>query len=88
MKTLIHIILFIGIVFVIVGYVSSRRRCPPAKVEYRYVPRTFVEEQEQPVPVEEIFAKMFREQQPWLGGFSDIHIPRNDNINKHFISAS
>lgn len=70
------------------GWATSRRNCPPSKVEYRYVPRTFVEEQNEPVPMEDIFGKMFREPQPWVGGFSDIYIPRAENINQNFISAA
>jgi len=38
--------------------------------------------------MEDIFGKMFREAQPWIGGFSDIYIPRNENINQNFISAA
>lgn len=82
------LLIFIGIMFVLVGWATSKRQCPVTRVEYRYVPRTFVEEQNEPVPMEDIFGKMFREQQPFVGGFSDIYIPRNENINQNFISAT
>ena len=82
------IILLVGMALLLVGWATSKRNCPPSRVEYRYVPRTFVEEQNEPVPMEDIFGKMFREAQPWIGGFSDIYIPRNENINQNFISAA
>ncbi len=87
MKFIALSLIFIGIMMVVVGWVRSNRNCPIAPVEYRYVPRTFVEEQNEPVPLDDLFGKMFREQQPWVGGFSDIYIPRNENINQNFISA-
>jgi hypothetical protein len=39
-------------------------------VEYRYIPRTFKEEQEIPVPLFDVFGSMFTESSPWFGSFN------------------
>jgi hypothetical protein len=51
LSVLLLILLIIGINFVFVGFFVSLRSCPPAKVEYRFIPRTFNEEMEAPVSV-------------------------------------
>jgi hypothetical protein len=48
---LLLILLIIGINFIFVGFFVSLRVCPPVKVEYRFIPRTFNEEMENPVSV-------------------------------------
>ena len=91
MNFLLISLLVAGFVFILVGFIQSRQKCPPPKVEYRYVPRTFVEEQNEPVPVTEIFAKMFLEPTPWLGHSAGKLGPpnlREQNLNRFFISQS
>lgn len=41
----------IGANLLFIGILSKFRVCPPPKVEYRFIPRTFNEEQESPVSV-------------------------------------
>jgi len=91
MRTIFIALLFIGITIIIIGVVRSQMHCPPNKVEYRYVPRTFVEEQNDPTPITEIFAKMFLEPTPWIrhsGGKFGPANRRGEDINKYFISQS
>lgn len=60
MSSLIVIILLtVGIYFILKGLL----RCPPPQVvtEYKFVPRTFKEEQENPVSIVNLFDKMFQE---------------------------
>jgi len=45
MRTIVVIILIIGIIFVTIGYMENYKKCPSTKIEYRYVPRTFYDEQ-------------------------------------------
>lgn len=81
----------IAFVLIIVGYIRSQRHCPPARVEYRFVPRTFIEDQEAPVPVTDIFAKMFFESTPWLSHEAGKLLPppqQRHSVNKYFISQS
>jgi len=86
-RQLIYIILFAGTVFIVIGYAASKRTCPPPVIEYRYIPRTFTEEQENPVSLEDIYAKMFRENSPQPGGYVDIYIPKNEVTHTNFVDA-
>lgn len=87
MKSLIIILTFIGILAVTVGYVNQIKKCPPPKVEYRYIPRTFEEEQENPPKVSELFNTMFSQPSPWIRGVL-ANTPKNSDINRYFISQS
>lgn len=87
-KPLIYLLLFAGVIFIVIGYAASKRECPPPVIEYRFIPRTFTEEQDSPVSLEDIYSKMFREASPQPGGYVDIFIPRNEVTNKNFASAT
>ena len=63
---LLLILLFIGILLTSIGYVKSENSCPAPIIEYRYIPRTFQEEQDNPTKVTEIFETMFDNQSPWI----------------------
>jgi hypothetical protein len=65
--------LTVGILLLITGlyilYISMKSInlvCPKI-IEYRYIPRTFEEEQREPVRPSVIFEKMFTQQQPNAG---------------------
>lgn len=91
MNVFLMLLLLIGFVFVTIGYVKSGKRCPPRRVEYRYVPKTFVEEQESPTPVTDIFAKMFYESSSFLVNHGTRPLPpptQQSDINKFFVSQS
>lgn len=75
-------LLLIGLTFIIIGIINSKK-CDPKRIEYRFVPRTFKEEQENPVGVQEIFNDMFEKPTPWIGGFGE---PDVNFINRRFIS--
>jgi hypothetical protein len=83
------LILFVlGVIFISVDLTKSAyNQCPQSKVIYKFVPRTFREEQESPISVSELFAKMFEEPTPWVGGFTLNKTLRRD-LNMHFISQS
>ena len=38
-------LLLIGLIFLIIGYMERYKKCPLPKIEYRYIPRNFYEEQ-------------------------------------------
>jgi hypothetical protein len=65
MRLLIIILLLAGFTMMIQGILKSGMTCPPPKIVYRYVPRTFKEEQDMPVPMESIYGKMFAEKDAW-----------------------
>ena len=53
-------ILYIGILFIVIGYVKQSNKTKTI-IEYRYIPKTFEEEQENPTKVGQIFKNMFTE---------------------------
>ena len=59
MRSIALLLLFIGIVLVVIGYTKSTLKCPPPKIEYRFVPRTFYEEQLSSGNVSKTFQSMF-----------------------------
>ncbi len=62
--------LIILIVLLFIGYeiirLNTLKKCPKPYIEYRYVPRSFKDEQDEPVPIDDIFNKMFAKPSPWM----------------------
>ena len=91
MNVLLLLLLLVGFVFIVIGFVKANNTCAPQKVEYRFTPRTFVEDQESPVPVTDIFAKMFFESSSFLVNHGTRPLPppsQMRDINKYFISQN
>ncbi len=67
---MIMVLLMIGVIMVAVGYVKSNQQCPPPRIEYRYVPKSFNEEQQVHTPIMAMsgMSGMFNNEDPWLGG--------------------
>jgi len=78
MNSIALLILIIGIIFIIIGYNKSTEKCPPPKIEYRFIPRTFYDEQVSPVNVKEIFGDLFKGEDSWLNKYNSI---KNKNLN-------
>lgn len=87
MRSLITILAFLGILSITVGYINQLKKCPPPKIEYRYIPRTFQQDQENPVKVSELYHTMFAEPTPWIRGVN-ANPSKNNEINRYFISQS
>ena len=86
MKSFFVILLFIGIIWIIIGYINQIQTCPPPQVEYRYIPRTFEEEQTSPAKVSQLFRDMFEKPSPWVAGFRIEYIkPNIYELNKYYI---
>lgn len=89
MKAIIILLAFIGIIALVVGYVNQLKQCPPPKVEYRYIPRSFEEDQNDPAKVSQLFRTMFEMPTPWIAGYRLGFIRPNINrLNKFNISQS
>ena len=69
MKSVILLFLFIGIIFMVIGYIKTNQKCPPPIIEYRYYPKTFNQQMEDEVPVSMIFGKMFKDKTPWIRNY-------------------
>ena len=89
MKSIVMLLFFGSILLITVGYVNQLKKCPPPKIEYRYIPRTFQQEQDNPVSVGQLFNNMFEEPSPWIAGFTlGGNASKNQSINRYFISQS
>ena len=86
MRQLVLFLFFIGVMAVVVGYVQQNKQCPSDRVEYRFIPRTFQEDQDNPVSVVELFDTMFHEPTPWIRQIGTT--PRRSDLNRYFISQA
>jgi hypothetical protein len=66
MRSIILFFTFIGVILITVGYVKTNMECPPPLVKFKYIPKTFDEEQNNPVPITNLFGKMFDKDSPWV----------------------
>jgi hypothetical protein len=64
---LLFLIYFIVILVVIeLVKLNTLTKCPKPLIEYKYIPRTFQEEQEEPVIIQDLFSDMFNKSSPWM----------------------
>ena len=68
MKSIILVLAIVGIVFIAVGYVQGNFQCPPPQIQYRYITKTFDDEQNVPTPLMSIggIYSMFENDSPWI----------------------
>jgi hypothetical protein len=69
MKTIILLIALAGIILIASGYINNNLQCPPPKIEYRYVTKSFNDEQNNSQPLMSIggVSDMFNKDSPWMG---------------------
>ena len=85
MNSIALLILIIGLIFILLGYNNSTNKCPPKKIEYRFLPRTFYDEQMTPTNISNIFSNLFNSEDTWLNRFSG---NERDDINwKNFFNT-
>jgi len=88
MKSLIMMLTFIGIISIVVGYVNQIKKSPPPTVEYRYIPRTFEEDQANPVKISELYNAMFVEPTPWVYSMTLGSGVKNSELNRYYVSQA
>ena len=59
MKLLILIIFIMACIFITIGYNKSNLKCPPTKIEYRYIPKSLYQIQFEEQNINELFDTMF-----------------------------
>lgn len=69
MKSLVLLLLVVGIMAITIGYHQKLQENLKEKtiIEYRYIPRSFYEEQLQPVNVQQSFYDMFNKENVFSG---------------------
>jgi len=85
-KSILLLLLIIGIILIAISISKTQQSCPPQKIVYKYVPRTFDEEQDEPVYASDIFKAMFTQPSAWNNGLLEFDRSKQDSINKYFIS--
>lgn len=87
-KSVILLIIFIGIIFIAIEVVRIQAGLTDhkPKIEYRYIPRTFEEEQYEPVYVSEIFETMFSQPSPWIISVRNYDRIKQERVNQFFVS--
>lgn len=68
MKLLVIVLFVIGITLVLNGYYRNTMQCPSERIVYRYIPKSFAQEQLDSVKVSDIFQPMFRDADPGVYG--------------------
>ena len=87
-KSILLFFLFVGLLLMIIEIMRSMNECKPQKIIYRYVPRSFEEEQNNPVMVSEIFKTMFSQPSPWIDSINSNDDRKKEEINNYFISQA
>lgn len=74
-KSISFFLLFTGIILITIGYVQSENLNKPERVMYRYVPRSFQEEQAVNTPILSTFGSMFEKRDPLsqINGYVDTY---------------
>ena len=81
MNSLPLLFLMLGMFFILVGYYKYNKTCPPPKIEYRYIPRTFYNEQMSPGNVQQNFHDMFKRSSTWTNYPVGAAAANSDNSN-------
>lgn len=84
--TLLIIFAIMGIVCITINLVMLNIPIPESKIVYRYIPKTFEEEQNEQPFVTDIFKSMFTENSPWINSIMDYDRRKQTAINKYYIS--
>lgn len=85
-KKILLMIIFIGILLLTIGFTLQFQKCPEQKTIYKYMPRTFEMEQNDPVYASDIFKKMFSNSDVWVATINEFDTKKHEEINKYFIS--
>ena len=68
MKSIILLLAIIGIIIIASGYIQNNLQCPPPIVQYRYIQKTFDQEQDTQKPLLSMAGvnNMFENDSPWV----------------------
>lgn len=66
MKNILLFVFIIGTFMVLFGYTKSYQKCPEPQIEYRYIPRSFYDEQMSPPNIFKSFNGLFNNKDTWF----------------------
>jgi hypothetical protein len=82
MKSISVMLLVIGLILLVVGYYENKQNCPVRKIEYRYIPRQFYEEQMNESNLKNLYSDMFDKASIWQKyPIGDIDISGGNKMN-------
>lgn len=84
MNSIVLLIFLTGIIFIVIGYTKSQNKCPPPKIEYRFVPRSFYEQQLSPDNISLRFQNMFSQNSPWYNYYQEEITPSIESRTNNF----
>jgi hypothetical protein len=87
-NNILIILMIVGLVCAVVSLTKELSTQPEQIIEYKYIPRTFQEEQDNPVYVSDIFKDMFDKPSPWVASINNIDYQKKQEINNFFISQA
>ncbi len=85
-KFIIIILIFLGILCIVVSISKNNQQYQQPKIIYRYIPRTFEEEQNEPVYASDIFRTMFEQPDVWMLSVGALDSHKNEQVNKYFVN--
>jgi hypothetical protein len=87
-KGIVILIVFIGLMLIITDVIRVKAGLVDKEPEiiYRYIPRTFEDEQLNPVFVTDIFETMFSQPSPWADSVAKYDSRKQEKINQYFVS--
>lgn len=71
-RFIVLVLFIIGVIFIVIEVTRSYNECPVPEIKYRYLPRSFKDEQNEPVPINDLYGRMFDEPSPWVGSFTKV----------------
>jgi hypothetical protein len=86
----------IGVIILLVGFLIlyidqyyryRDREKPKEKIIYRYLPKSYQDELNEPVFPSDVFETMFSRPDPWILSLNDLDKRKAEKINKYFVSA-
>jgi hypothetical protein len=87
-RGLLILVIFIGIILITIEVTRTSAECPLQKTIYRYIPRTFEEEQRSEAYVTDIFKSMFEDPSPWILSVDNLDRKQMADVEKYFISQT
>lgn len=66
MKSLILLLFLTGVLIIVISYIEKNKTIIKTKIEYRYIPRNFVDDQFNPPKLDKVFNNIFQNRTPWM----------------------
>lgn len=78
-KNLMTLIFIFAMFLIVLDIGRSLKSCPRQEVIYKYIPRTFNQEQNNPEYASTVFKDMFEKSSPWVNSFTGPTGNQDDN---------